>query len=374
MREIFSYFSHSAKRLATLQEFQYFTNTEPHKILRPAQTRWLSLRQCVARLVEQWEALSHFFQHKSSQRGNQAGTSQAVKLHGYLTNPHFKLFFLFLDYILPKFTKFNLLFQSQTTNIHALHNEVQLLYKDFLSCYMKPTYLKTTDLQAIDPESACFMLPLTSRVAITSELMKPDILANKELVQHFLKKCLAFLVTGAKEIRKRFPINDPVIEGLQVLDPKKIDQYSTLLPLASRFPNIIKAELLQTLDDEWRQLKFATVPLDKDLPVDEYWGKLSLITDGSGRTAFPTVCDFMKSLLALPHSSADAERLFSAVNLIKTDHRNCLNTSTVSALLFTKEGVKQASKSCDCTQFDPPSNMIELMTSGNLYSSNSTQE
>lgn len=369
VRDVSSYFSHSAKRLATLKQFQYFTETEPHKILRPAQTRWLSLKQCVNRLVEQWEALTQFFQHESNQQGI-AGTSQAAKLHGYLINPHFKLYFLFLDYILPKFTKFNLLFQSQTPNIHVLHNEIQLLYKDFLSCYMKPTYLKTIDLQDLDPESTAFMLPLSSLylgVAVTTELIKPEILANKELVQHFLRKCLAFLVTGAKEIRKRFPVNDPIFQSLQVLNPKKSDQYSTLLPLASRFPNIIPTESLQTLDNEWRQLKFATIPLDKDLPVDQYWGQLSLITN-----AFPTVCNFMKSLLSLPHSSADAERLFSAVNLIKTDTRNRLNTSTMSAILFTKEGVKKTSG--DCTKFAPPSKMIELMTSENLYSTQETED
>ena len=45
--EVYSYFSHSAKRLKEFSEFQHFTNTEPHKLLRPCQTRWLSLNQCV---------------------------------------------------------------------------------------------------------------------------------------------------------------------------------------------------------------------------------------------------------------------------------------------------------------------------------------
>ena len=59
----------------------------------------------------------------------------------------------------------------------------------------------------------------------------------------------------------------------------------------------------------------------------------------------------MKLYLALPHSSADAERLFSAVNLIKSKSRNCLNTDTLTALLLTKEGVKDMSG--DCTKFHP---------------------
>ena len=72
----------------------------------------------------------------------------------------------------------------------------------------------------------------------------------------------------------------------------------------------------------------------------------------------------MKCLLALPHSSADAERLFSAVMLIKSKSRNRLNTDT--ALLLAKEGVKDLSPTEDCTKFCPPPEMIELMSSQNL--------
>ena len=43
VRDVYSYFNHSARRLADLAEFQHFTGTEPHKLLHPCQTRWLSL-------------------------------------------------------------------------------------------------------------------------------------------------------------------------------------------------------------------------------------------------------------------------------------------------------------------------------------------
>ena len=47
VRDIYSHFCHSAKRLAEYERFQHFTNTEPHKLLKCSQTRWLSLEQCV---------------------------------------------------------------------------------------------------------------------------------------------------------------------------------------------------------------------------------------------------------------------------------------------------------------------------------------
>lgn len=43
-RDIYSYFSHSSKRLEELEECQIFTKEKPTKILYPSQTRWLSLK------------------------------------------------------------------------------------------------------------------------------------------------------------------------------------------------------------------------------------------------------------------------------------------------------------------------------------------
>ena len=73
----------------------------------------------------------------------------------------------------------------------------------------------------------------------------------------------------------------------------------------------------------------------------------------------------MKGLLVLPHANADTERVFSQVNLIKTDTRNRLITKTVSALLSTKEGIKTVAG--DCRKFEPTQIIIHRMQSSVLY-------
>ena len=45
-RDIYAYFSHSAKRISQFEQFQHFAEVEPHKLLWPCQTRWLSLHVC----------------------------------------------------------------------------------------------------------------------------------------------------------------------------------------------------------------------------------------------------------------------------------------------------------------------------------------
>lgn len=56
-RNVFSHFSRSSLRRHDLEDFQKFLDISPHKMLAPGQTRWLSLEACVARLLEQWDAL-----------------------------------------------------------------------------------------------------------------------------------------------------------------------------------------------------------------------------------------------------------------------------------------------------------------------------
>lgn len=55
---------------------------------------------------------------------------------------------------------------------------------------------------------------------------------------------------------------------------------------------------------------------------------------------FPLLAEFTQKLLMLPHSSANVERLFSSINLMKTNIRNKLSTDTLSGLLHTKGGLK----------------------------------
>jgi hypothetical protein len=58
---IYNYMNHSFKRQSEYQSFQTFLNIKPHKMLHPAQTRWLSLSAAVGRVLEQFEALKLYF-------------------------------------------------------------------------------------------------------------------------------------------------------------------------------------------------------------------------------------------------------------------------------------------------------------------------
>ena len=126
-RNVFSHFSLSSKRQHAFLEFQKFVDVEPHKILAPGQTRWLSLQACVRRLLEQWDALTLYFVELSFSDPTQVNDMIADALNNKITRAYLE----FLDYNLGKLNAFNTLFQSDSPNIFNLRSEIINLIKHF---------------------------------------------------------------------------------------------------------------------------------------------------------------------------------------------------------------------------------------------------
>ena len=113
IHDIYNYFSHSAKRQADFKKFQHFAEVEPHRILRPCQTRWLSVHSCVQRLIEQWDALIQYFE-------TVVATDHLIasqRILSQMQNPIWILYLHFLNFALPKFTNLNLMFQSAKMSV-----------------------------------------------------------------------------------------------------------------------------------------------------------------------------------------------------------------------------------------------------------------
>ena len=212
-----------------------------------------------------------------------------------------------------------------------------------------------------------------SRIQVTPTVaqMSTDVLS-------FLQHVQLFYIEAAMQIKKRFPIDDPILKSLVLLNPSTINSTSTteVISLARKFPNIISTESeLQLLDDEWREVQF----LDpNDLPstsegrrkhVVSFWGQVDLLCDTSGNKRFPSVSKLMTTMLSLPHSNADVERISSQVVLIKTKQRNCLKPSTFDAVLMMKQSLSTST----CVEFKPPTSMYKRMNN-TIYDSDSDSD
>ena len=218
---------------------------KPRKLLKPAQTRWLSLEQCIQRIIEQWPALELYFEKPA--KNDRLISSQNI--FTALKNPIFKLYFYFLSFILRKFTNFNKLFQSKTPNIHFLTNYLASTYKAFLSCYLLSTYIRSTSLHCVDLASPSNLLPLTSMNMggkVSNFLTQSNISHLRNEIRGFLERVQLFYIEASLQIKSRFPIDYDILKSLVFLNPDT----NEVIQIGSKFPNIISTSEISKLDDE----------------------------------------------------------------------------------------------------------------------------
>lgn len=336
-RDIYNYICHSPKRMNEFKQFQEFVNIQPHRILRPSQTRWLSLQCVVDRILEQWDAHVLYFQGAALEDHLES----AEKIYGALLNPVYKIYFSFLSHILPVVTKMNKEFQSEGVQIHHAFEKVCALYRSVLSNYMKREVLNTQDIFTVNPHDPSNFLSETDiyyGTKVQRLILEAGSTVETSLVSGFRVKCLNFYVELATQIRKRFMGINKVMPLLTALDPKTaINQtMRDLTDLLDAFPNLVPEPQHDAVNDEWRNLPFHTTKIQETSDPVQFWYKVRALEYADKSQVFPHLSDFMLSLLVLPHSTATVERIFSQVNLIKTDRRNRLNAESVNGIMLTK--------------------------------------
>lgn len=357
IRNVYTYFAHSAKRSHEFSEFQEFCHVKPHKLLHVSQTRWLSHHMAVQRLLEQWNSLTLYFTNKVMEERLQVTSS----ILDSLKDPSLFLYFTFLNYILPKFNNLNLLFQRQEPTIQVLHKKCNDLYIDLLRSYMKREKLdRVTDITSIDPEDNSKFLPL-NQIYLGADihiLLQSERYRNStDMVQGVRIRCRQFMTSACLEIRKRFPLNSKKLQLCSIFSVDKfLDQQSrvqmpSLSDLALEFPRIFSGNY-QQLDDEWRNIENVVIPeaMRQIRNPEHFFKELSTLTDEFGDLYFTVLPLFALTILSLPTSNADVERIFSKVNLIKTKQRNKISTSTLTSLIIASEMVKSKG---GCVNFEP---------------------
>lgn len=70
---------------------------------------------------------------------------------------------------------------------------------------------------------------------------------------------------------------------------------------------------------------------------------------------FPNLTQLIKGIMCLPHSSASVERIFSQLNLIKTDLRNRLNIKTCNSIILAKQLIDNE----NCYTWEPSETLMK---------------
>ena len=127
IRDIYSFFNHSARRLVGLSEFNT-SLTQSHISCFRIKTRWLSLQQCVNRILEQWQALTAYF--ADSTRVKKFIKAESSFQTHTLKSSSFRIAFYQSLYALFK--------AQRLTTIYYIVLKVQLLCKELSAATCNP--------------------------------------------------------------------------------------------------------------------------------------------------------------------------------------------------------------------------------------------
>jgi len=118
-----------------------------HKIEKICQTRWLSRRQVIARILEQRDALRLFF----SEEAKTDKTDGASIIYETMRKPGAKHILLFLDFVLRKVDNMNIEFQAEDFRLHKLFESLSDEYRNIMSFFVKESVMASVKLNAINP-------------------------------------------------------------------------------------------------------------------------------------------------------------------------------------------------------------------------------
>ena len=354
--DIYFHFHHSAKRKEIYNSFMEFTEVEPLKILKHCSTRWLSLQNCVNKLLHHWPALSSYFQsHDDNEK-----PGRVQRCASLLTNDEMHMYFHFLDFILAPLNNFNTTLQRDDSMIGYLHQEMTRLLRKFMGKFVQSKVITAeTDITQVDFTLPANQLPddllavgLSTRTFIADKEVPDSILSS------FFKHVRLFYTEVTNSIVKKFPFKDTTLQTLGFVNPTlkhKIDS-SSLLPIATRLvPSIDQT----TLADEVLDYQLSPdddLPLfQPDTPLDNYWLSVEQLTiPGTTNKRFTQLPKLALAALTLPHSNAAAERSFSMLKKIQADTRGNLCTKTINSLMSAKMNTNS-----ECYNFKPTTDLLK---------------
>ena len=162
--------------------------------------------------------------------------------------------FLFLQAVLPMFTQFNKMFQSNSPILPDLYAEANQLLKSVLGYYIRPqVLLLVEDLTSFDHlESTNFKSRDNIFIGYQTKLQLQKV-DDPSTVEKFYVDVLAFYTNAVGAIQKRMPISNRVLKLMSVLKPTNrisVEQ-SEILELAQLFPKIVSQADFDWLEAEY---------------------------------------------------------------------------------------------------------------------------
>lgn len=356
-----------------LTEFSELHGKDYMEVLMHMSVRWLSLEKCLTRILQQYDSLAEYFKSSDNKQ------TRFRRLVESFSDPITEVYLLFYQAVFPVFSTLNLLLQRERSLTHLLHDEMKSFIRKLMSRFLKPAAMQKREIHEIcfkDPSNQLpgekLVIGFTTRATLNRHLDSGDI--TKQQVQTFLEAAVAFLQTAVEHAIEKLPMKEPLIQHAMFLDieQRAACDVEDALYFVDRFPELLpynRPEERDKLHEEFLDYQSMDIPTPSDpasFDVESFWGSMaSMKNKVTGMSRFARLSHIAKLVLVLPHSNADAERVFSMVGLNNTNTRNSLALEGTLSSIMT---VKMAGLEPHCFKWEPPVSVIKASKSAtNAY-------
>lgn len=283
----------------------------------------------------------------SSESTGHASLTREERLFYFLTSYVNLAYELFLKNVIPIFERVNCQLQSQAPQVHLLQSLLVQLLRDLMARFVNPSAMKAcaspleVPYQDLKNQKADEDLVLGSRtLSVVEGLPTSD-------KQQFFSAVRQYFAVACDYIRHKFPLEDATLKKAEVANLKFLSSASfkslgffieSFPQLLSQEMNMSREEALDALEVEFAELQAYDVSKDilNEERIDIQWSEVGRITSIDGKVKFGRVAKVMLQLLAIPHSNAECERIFSTVKKTRTEFRSSFSNKTLGDLLMVK--------------------------------------
>lgn len=341
--DIYTFFHNSAARREDLLDYQVKLDIAQNLPMKHVPSRWLSIGPAVDRLLEQTEVYVKYFKDLTKKPQKEQPTAKHYTrivntlLH-HTADIRFKC--LFLQTVIPIFSKFLCIFQSQSPQIHVLHDSLVELLTSLLLKFIKGETVKmhmSSDITQVPYDDPAHYLAEEEMLA--GDMWKK--LGNSK--KQFQLGVIKFFTVTVKHLVRALPLNNNLLKDATILNPLNKGKYqclelNRLMQSMGKHAPLEKNSVL----DEWKLFQ-----LDDNLPtwekgddVSNYWHQVFAQTDSTGQLKYKHLAKVVRSVLVFAHGNADVERGFSENCNLVTENRAQLSELTITSLRYVKDVVK----------------------------------
>ncbi|KAJ4934815.1 hypothetical protein JOQ06_007597 [Pogonophryne albipinna] len=333
VRETYNWFSVSSKRRDAYKAIYETINCgeQPLHITKVCATRWLSIEPAITRILDQWEALQlHFAVTKSSEQ-----CYMAEVLHSMYSDPQNILYLTFLKSVLGEVQLAIKAFEGEQVDPLKLLDSLVSLIKSVSSRVLNPH----ANIDVLKEPIDGYISP-SPYLGYLFESKAAELLLAPEEKNQVRKRCVAFTISLTHELRLRLPDNIEALQYMSIFNVEKTLNHSKSLGEIEKIAKLLgySPADIDKIVQQWRSIQLRKWNGTKN--TLGFWVEVWKFRDAADNNPFHELTMAAVSVLSLPHSNAEVERLFSQMSVVKSKLRNWMSLQTLNSILYVRYGLK----------------------------------